>query len=377
MPKINEKKIIKNLILLFITVVFCLGFLEIILRVSGVGNINNESDFKFIKHATYSPFLIFGPNINKDVEQDNGEESHWNSQGFRLDYDLPLEKSENEYRIIALGGSTTEQYNGMNIHYPQEASKILNSDEEIDKDINIINSGKSAYSSAQSLIRLQFDILPFQPDMVTVMHNINDLNVNFFPYEDLRNNYANKYLYKNYANPYGPEDSFLRNMRVLTFGYQSLLNIKNNFFSNKVKTEEGDIINTMRYSDKPIELKSEEVFRNNLIAMAEIAKVHNIKLVLMSQPAIFKPENIALSFGHNSLMNKDILYPNDEDWQRLFEEYNSVIEEVANSQGVYFIDMYNLMGHDEKYFKDMVHYTSEGVEKFSEIYAQELKNIIK
>lgn len=370
MRKTERKGFLKNLSLLAIVLIICFTFLEIIFRIAGIGTLNDEVDSILIKHGTYNPFLIFGPDINREIEQKNGEIAYWNSQGFRMKENLSLEKPDSEYRIIALGGSTTENLpNRMNLHYPQEAGKILNSENFINKEINIVNSGKSAYSSAHSLIRLQFDLLPFKPDMITVMHNMNDLTVNFYPDSHFRSNYANKFLDdERLAQPFNFKDAFLRN----TFLGQSrfVVSIYEAFSANKVKRYD------MRYADTPVILKFKDSFRNNLIAISRIAKAHNITVVLMSQPAGFTDKSIALGFGHRP-HNKDILYPRNNEFKDHFEEYNKVIKEVADSEDVYFIDMYNLMGHDEKYFTDVLHYTPEGINKFSDLYARELKKMIE
>lgn len=46
--------------------------------------------------------------------------------------------------------------------------------------MRVYNAAVSAYSTAHSLIRLEFDILQYERDLVIVMHNVNDLTVNYF-----------------------------------------------------------------------------------------------------------------------------------------------------------------------------------------------------
>ena len=376
MQKIKKRELLLNILLIVISLLVCFAVLEIVFRVFSIEE-SHEIDSKFIKHSTYNPFLIIGPALNKRIMK-NGEITYWsNSQGFRMRDDLPFKKDNSEYRIIALGGSTTQNgANNMNLHYSEETSKILNSKYFTDITINIVNSGKAGYSSAHSLIRLQFDFLPFEPDMVTVMHNINDLIVNFFPYLDETNNYKNKYLYETFANEYNIKQTIISRSRVLVFCSKSLDILKNRIFGNNIKTTEGIVTSTMKYSEYPIELKSKNVFRNNLIAISRIAKAHNITPVFLSQPAVFTEKSIALSFGHK-LYNNYILYPKKEELRKHFEEYNKIIKETAEAENIHFIDMYKLMDQDEMYFVDMNHYSAEGINRFSEIFAEELEKIIK
>ena len=371
--KHSVKSLAINITLSFAVILICFLLLEVIFRSTEIGKIE-ESKASFIRHTGYSPFLIFGPNLNKKFKQKDGQIAYWNSQGFRLKEDLPLKKKRGEYRIFALGGSTTEDLaNGENLHYCGETNKILSSY----KNVNCVNAGMSAYSTAQSTIRLQFDLLQFNPDMITVMHNINDLHVNFFPYHDERSNYANKFLYKDYAPGLSLKYSFLRESRAMIYLYQSFVNIKNRVSGEKIKAKgKGVVLSTMRYSSEPIALRSKNSFRNNLMAIAAIGKAHNIAVVLMTQPAVFSDDKIALQFGVN-VSNDYILYPRKEEFFKLFKEYNRIIEEVARQQNVYFIDMYNLFGNDEKYFKDMVHYNASGVRRFARIYSENIKKTME
>ena len=376
MQKIRQRELLLNMLLVVISLLVCFAVLEIVFRVFSIEE-SHEIDSKFIKHSTYNPFLIIGPALNKRIMK-NGEITYWsNSQGFRMRDNLPFKKNNSEYRIIALGGSTTQNgANTMDLHYPEETSKILNSKYFTNMTINIVNSGKAGYSSAHSLIRLQFDILPFEPDMVTVMHNMNDLIVNFFPYLDETNNYKNKYLYETFANEYDIKQTIISKSRVLVFCSKSLDMLQNRIFGNNIKTNEGIVTSTMKYSEYPIELKSKNVFRNNLIAISRIAKAHNITPVFLSQPAVFTEKSIALAFGHK-LYNNYILYPKEEELRKHFEEYNKTIKETAKTEDIHFIDMYNLMDQDEMYFVDMCHYSAKGINRFSEILAEELEKIIK
>src|SRR3989338_8366859 len=351
-----NKKHIANLALLITVLLICFVILEITFRFLGIGK-RETGSYIVIKHANYNPFLIFGPHINKSIPQGNGEVAYWNSQGFRMNDTLPMDKKPDEYRIIALGGSTTEDLaNRQNMHYSEVATKLLEKYSFDGKKARIINSGRNGYSTAQILVRLQLDLLPFKPDMVTVMENINDLTVNFFPSDD-RVNYANKYLDKGaFTAPLSIKDTFLSKSRVIVFTYKALTSIKSKFTDKTITTKTGKKISSnIRYSETPTQLKFKEEFRNNLVSIAAIAKAHNITLVLMSQPAMFSEDKYALMFGYQ-LYNNRIFYPKIDEFKNIFLEYDNIIKEIAEQEDVYFIDMYHLMGHDEKYFFDMVHY---------------------
>ena len=165
--------------------------------------------------------------------------------------------------------------------------------------------------------------------------------------------------------------------RVLVFTYRALNAIKSKLTDRTITTKTGGKISSnIRYSKTSTQLKFKEEFRNNLISIAAIAKAHNITVVLMSQPAMFSEDKYALMFGYQSYNNR-IFYPKIDEFKDIFLEYNNVIKEAAEEENVPFIDMYTLMGHDEKYFVDMVHYSPEGVSRFARIYSDNLKKIIE
>ena len=57
-------------------------------------------------------------------------------------------------------------------------------------------------------------------------------------------------------------------------------------------------------------------------------------------------------------------------------EYDKAIATVAREEGVYFIDMFSKFGQDKQYFVDNFHYSTEGIERFSSLLAEELSGIV-
>jgi lysophospholipase L1-like esterase len=131
----------------------------------------------------------------------------------------------------------------------------------------------------------------------------------------------------------------------------------------------------MRFRDGSVPLPARGAFRRNLVSIVGLAKAHGIRPVLLTQPATFTEDKMALMFGHKEY-NDVAVYPRPEEFRRLFEEYNSVIAEVARHEAVALVDMYRLMGHDEVYFRDMVHMTPAGVRRFGRIYADALRPMV-
>ena len=71
---IAYKDYIKKIVLLLIVLIVFFVIFELTFRVIGIGEYE-EGDYTFIKHSDYNPFLIFGPNVDKEIIQKNGEKT--------------------------------------------------------------------------------------------------------------------------------------------------------------------------------------------------------------------------------------------------------------------------------------------------------------
>ena len=119
--KTKIKGYTKNIGVLLLTVLIIFLLFEIGFRIMEE-EIQVPKRNILIKHSTYNPFLIFGPSFLQADRQGTLEENRgfaiWNSQGFRVPDNIPYEPPVDEYRIFALGGSTTEDMaNDKNIHW--------------------------------------------------------------------------------------------------------------------------------------------------------------------------------------------------------------------------------------------------------------------
>ncbi|ETX06172.1 MAG: hypothetical protein ETSY2_18725 [Candidatus Entotheonella gemina] len=104
----------------------------------------------------------------------------------------PLEKPSGTFRIVAFGGSTTANVQAMRSqtpHYPLLLQTQLRRT-LARNDIEVINVGNPSYATPHSLILLAFDVLSWQPDLVILSHNINDLTALYWP--DFTFDYSNK-----------------------------------------------------------------------------------------------------------------------------------------------------------------------------------------
>lgn len=258
---------------------------------------------------------------------------------------ISTKKEPELIRIIAVGGSTTLNiipYRYSNMDFTAELEKSLSGTYDHFY-FEVLNAGADAYSSAQSLINIQFRLLDFNPDIILLMHNINDRTANYF-LDGATGDYSNKYLQEFFINP-----ELLTGLSFSGFLYQSRLlarlGLPQLLAEKRVVSYDKSIDNGLKY------------FKRNLLSICQIANKNNVNLILLTQP-------------HQM---KEFLFDGEEEHILI---YNNAILEIAKQEGVHFIDMFSEFGHGSELFIDSVHYSVDGVLEFAKLIFPHLQNII-
>jgi lysophospholipase L1-like esterase len=257
-----------------------------------------------------------------------------------------VEKAAGTFRIIAVGGSTTaneESFRLTGIDYSLALEKKL-SEALSGTKIEVLNAGGNAYSTAQSLINIELRLVEYNPDIILLMHNINDCSVNFFN-GGATSDYANKYLKSYFLSPslQGTlsASGFLTQSRFLVWiGLPQIFAEKSGDLNPEADYRPG-----IRF------------FRRNIVSIAGICRENGIRLILLSQPYSMEPHRFVS--------------------QAAFLAYDQVIAEIAKEQEIDFFDMFSEFGHEKGYFVDEFHYSPEGIERFSDIVFEKLKPMIE
>jgi lysophospholipase L1-like esterase len=224
-------------------------------------------------------------------------------------------------------------------------------------DVHVLNGGMSAYTSAHTLVRLQFDVLAYQPDLVIVMENINDLTI---PYraalsgEAVDQNYLVRYGRKEMTGAVDQDDVVpIRVLRALR---------------NRLRPEP-----PRQPLSVPVDVTpGAALFERNLASIAGIAAVHGVPLVLLTMPMA---DSDSLYQYTRSGFNQGAVTvgPLPADYgafQADFERYNRGVEKVGAENGVAVIRMHALMDRSSANFADLVHFTTAGTLRFGEIMAE-------
>lgn len=312
--------------------------------------------YKIEKRFALSPFLVFGPRMDWQApNKKNPQYAYFNPQGFRAQ-DIIGKKPDNEYRIITLGGSTTEDlWNDDGIHWPLVLEQQLHHRSR--PHARVLNTAMSAYTSAHSLIRFAFDITDYSPDMVIVMHNINDLMVNYqavFQGEAVDPHYKVLYSTKRFTGDITDEDVVVsRVVHAITSRFKAWRESR-----ARPLVADSDISRGRGY------------FKRNLSNLIALAQAHQIKIVLLTMPYA-KSE---LAYEKSRANGRP--FPKHARFLADLATYNDDIMEVGKKRGVTVIDMATHLHEKENYFVDTVHYSTEGTEEFGKILAPRLATLI-
>lgn len=281
-----------------------------------------------------------------------------------------IENEAGVFRVIAMGGSTTRNGTlGRSKRYPRVLQRLLRKHYNSDK-IEVLNAGMDWFTTKHTLINYVTNCSDWKPNLVIVMHAINDLYRSFSPPDFAVGKYN-----EGWTHYYGP--SINGAQAFPTFEEFMKKDYVDGFIDRVHSIENVEI-------DYPLsKYVSVKMFRRHLTKIVEYMKYDKTNLLLMTQPYMYKEkmskeELQTLWFGVNYCSAKRGLahrkYPTPGSLARAMEMFNKVVKEVARSNNVMLTDAEPLLPKNVGYFLDDVHYTKEGSHLLAEAAA---KTIIK
>lgn len=246
-------------------------------------------------------------------------------------------------RIICLGDSCT--FFGQP-SYPAMLEIVLNCQNPT-KGVQVINAGVPAYSSLQGLRYLQNRLLDYHPDIVTVYFGWND----HWLARDGRDIEHDISRVSSFA------EQFRKRCRSLALlGY----------FFKRIQFA------TVSTAKKPVRVSLED-YRSNLVEMAKTAEKQGFKLVYLTAPHGFDPDNLPKYLEEMGYVD-DLSLLID-----IHNDYNEVVRRVAAETGLVCID---LAAHIDKradrknlFLSDGIHLSDSGIKVIAETIHQRLKEI--
>ena len=303
---------------------------------------------------------------------------------FRTDSNgflLPNNNHSNpDHKIVFIGGSTTECiYVNENNRFPYLVGQLL--EKKTNKLINTYNSGKSGNSTVHSLDVLLNKIIPIEPDMVVIMHAINDYALlcydhTYWPVGTTRSTII---TIKDYL-PKIKKETFAWHLKGLFRSiypniYYRIFLVKERILNPPKPKKPYDEWADRRHmvKDRDFNFMQKE-FKWALQTLVTISKTREVLPVLMTQANRFtdNPDKFILK-SMNPLLSGGITY---ETFKKEYDTFNEIIREVAKANEIPLIDLAKLVPQDKKYMYDSIHYNDMGSKFVANIISEQLIDLI-
>ena len=269
-----------------------------------------------------------------------------------------------DLKIVFLGGSTTENKHAAELErWPYRVGRIL--DERLDIAVDTWNSGVSGNDSMHSNLILLGKIVPLQPDMVVLMHDINDVVP--LLYFDTYWNDSDRGLVHFEELPGFTDALAWRVQNLLPDTYRALSVLK-----RKLSKSEESFAASRRIGDPQRFDAYRQMFRRSLHTFVSTARIWDIEPVLMTQPGRFKGDDLEALRAEAHRLGVD-----PDQMATLFHLFNDDIRNLARHYEVPLIDLAETFEAGPETMYDFVHYNDRGSHMIADLVADGLEGIIR
>ena len=360
--------VVKNILVLLISLTLVLGVCEIILRIYNPLGFRIKGD-KIILPINKKEIIHHEHGLGK---LDLVVVHQRNSLGFRGP-EPPADFSR-DLTIVTVGGSTTECFDlAEDKTWPHVLGVNLQRDF---KPLWLNNAGLSGNSTFGHYILMQDYLVKLQPKVVVFLVGINDLGIRGERDFDQRIHGVN----------FRSLERFLASAAVHSELATAALNLYRYYFpksvmiNNQNDPQEIDF-NKLRHFVVSSEARAAMIkdhqdhylrpYKTRLEKLITICREHNIMPVLLTQPVLYGEgveEAGGVDLSHR-LVAQDM--DGATAW-RVLELYNDVTREVGRERGVLVIDLAREMPKNSTYYYDLMHYTNAGAARLADIVASHL-----
>jgi hypothetical protein len=336
---------------------------------------------RYINLREYQPFLdeVDIPPDKALRESDGLVEKAYRVRTDANGFILPANRYEKpDLTLVFLGGSTVaciyvEEEN----RFPYLVGNLL--EQKTGKKITSFNSGVGGNNSLHSLDILLNKIIPLKPDVVVMMHNINDLvaliyDKTYWSQNPTRAAIIDYKLYKNLTGMKAistlARDTYIPNLHV---AFRAL---SKKIFGKKVKDQDDEFAHIR---GKKIVFDADRVldeFKMNLQTFINICQARHITPVLMTQFNRYKAdpdpkiEEAMKGFESESKISA-------HQFKEIYDKFNEALREVGQQNGVLVIDMARLVPQEAAYMYDVVHLKTAGSHLAARIISEHLQPLVK
>lgn len=327
---------------------------EAVLRIQGDFRVGDERVVRLREHNPRSVRTFFGDS--------GGVEGR--ARKYRLETDadgfiLPSGRHHQpDFSIVFLGGSTTEcLHMSEDLRFPVLVGRIV--EQETGMAVNSFNGGVVGSNSLHSLNILLNKVIPLGPDVVVLMHNINDLVILM------------------HEGSYWNDSSTRATVETLGL-YHVLRGVKNLLIPTlyeRIRAFRGRAPDEfLRNRGRRIELDRRSIrdaYERNLTMFIDICSAQGITPVLMTQASRFTDEPDQLVAARTDILavQHGVSY---QEFRDLFRSLNESIRTVGRREGADVIDLAALVPPSREYIYGTVHLNRRGSELVAQLIADHL-----
>lgn len=366
-PPSKARTIALNLILLVISLGFCLVLAEVVLRVFDPLPSRVRGNTLRLNTNIKTTFNNTGiPRMDREIHVSR------NSIGFRgpempKDYDQKLS-------LFTVGGSTTECYyisDGKT--WPDLLAQKMSAQVP---NLWLNNAGLDGHSTFGHIHLLEQILIPLKPKVVMFLVGINDIGAEAINVRDdqtfgdcskcpLPRRLFNSLVQHSAVASTALNIQRARRAQQLGLTHRSL-DLKDRPKKDKVSTPE-EIAAIRKQHEAALAGYKQRVER-----LVELCKQNSIMPILMTQPALFgSGKEPVTGITLDNILANDAGQDSYTAWTVL-EWYNDVVRSTAQAQGVTIVDLARELPKSYDYFYDFIHYTNKGADAVAEIIAKQL-----
>jgi len=280
-----------------------------------------------------APFFVYKPCVSRE-----GKDFWTNNVGFRDD-DVVLPKPPGVFRVVCIGGSTTEEGPTHADTYPNLLERRLRESFETES-IEVINCGIAGMSVFKEWLRLP-DFLALDPDLLVAYNAVNDLCHGVFP------------VYLNEATP----------LRRLVRRSAAL----------------NDYLNAWLVPLEDVTRLTKTTTLAHMAAIANAAQQSGVGMVLCSFAV---PAKTGLSraerdyFEYTFMRDWGGRYVTFATYRRALDQLNREIKKLCDEVGAVYAPVAERLSGGSECFDDICHMTNAGIERKAEIVFESIRDIV-
>jgi len=359
-PERHAKKVIFLLVFL---VVCGLGLLTEKILAFKAGALSHPLGVKrFIKLREFEPGYaeVLLPSLQAMAQSDTLVRRPYIIRVDENGFIMPAKVHEHpDLTLVFLGGSTTEDiYDDENNRFPYLVGHLL--EESTGLRVNSYNAAKSGNDSLHSLDVLLNKVVPLKPDLVAMMHNINDLSILLFEKSYWNRNPSRSPLIEKKPDwrtvGKNLQETFqLARDLVVPHLYAALHRLLH--AEGKSQADEFQQVRGQKIEVNQDYLVREFTF--NLQTFINICRARGITPVLLTMPSRLKddPDPLIPRLMQRLEKQNGITY---RDFKGAFDRFNQAIREVAAQNRVLLVDLAQEIPQEKEYMSDVVHFTPAG-----------------